>query len=83
MTVGTAKGSIVIVGGNCQAPGIKNLEAGKMAATVTQLPVEEGKIAAAKAKDFFEGKKPEKMNYLPTELVTKANLSQYGQPCSY
>jgi ABC-type sugar transport system substrate-binding protein len=83
LTVGTAKGSIVIVGGNCQAPGIKNLEAGKMAATVAQLPVEEGKIAAAKAKDFFEGKKPEKMNYLPTELVTKANLSQYGQPCSY
>jgi ribose transport system substrate-binding protein len=83
LKVGTAKGSVVIVGGNCQAPGIKNLEADKMVATVAQLPVEEGKLAAAKAKDFFDGKKLEKMTYLPTELVTKANLAQYGQPCSY
>jgi ribose transport system substrate-binding protein len=83
LKVGAGKTDIIIVGGNCQAPGIKNLEAGKMVATVVQLPVEEGKLAAAKAKEFFDGEKPEKMTYLPTELVTKANLAKYGQPCSY
>jgi ribose transport system substrate-binding protein len=83
LKTGTAKGSVVIVGGNCQAQGIKNLEADKMVATVAHLPAEEGKLAAAKAKDFFDGKKLEKMTYLPTELVTKDNLAQYRQPCSY
>ncbi len=83
LKVGAGKGDIIIVGGNCQAPGIRDLEAGKMVATVVQLPVEEGKLAAATAKEFFDGKKPKKMSYLPTELVTKANLAKYKQPCSY
>lgn len=81
--VGLDKASLVVVGGNCQAPGIKNLEAGKMAATVFVLPVEEGKLAALKAKEFFEGKKLERSVYLPTEPVNKANLSAVAQPCSY
>lgn len=83
LKVGAGKDDIIIVGGNCQAVGIKNLEAGKMVATVLQLPVEEGKVAAATAKEFFDGNKPEKAIYLPTELVTKANLAKYAQPCSY
>lgn len=81
--LGTAAGSVVVVGGNCQAPGIKNLEAGKMVATVMVLPVEEGKLAAAKAKDYFDGKNVEKTAYLPAEPVTKANVAKFGQPCSY
>jgi len=81
--VGTDKSSIIVVGGNCQAPGIKNLEAGKMVATVYVLPVEEGKLAAAKAKDFFEGKKVDKAVYLPSEPVNKSNLAKVAQACSY
>ncbi|MFL5042490.1 MAG: sugar ABC transporter substrate-binding protein [Xanthobacteraceae bacterium] len=81
--VGTASGSLVVVGGNCQAPGVKNLEAGKMVATIVQLPVEEGKITASLVKDYFDGKKPEKIRFLPTETITKANLAKYAQACSY
>ena len=81
--VGTAKDNLVVVGGNCQAPGIKNMEAGKEAATLLMLPVEEGKLAATKVKEFFEGKQPEKITFLPTETITKANLAKYAQPCSY
>lgn len=83
LKVGTGKHDIIVVGGNCQAIGIRNLEAGKMAATVLMLPVEEGKLAAATAKQFFEGKKPRKAVYLPTELVTKANVAKYAKSCSY
>ncbi|WP_139020981.1 sugar ABC transporter substrate-binding protein, partial [Agrobacterium arsenijevicii] len=35
---GTNRGSFVVVGGNCQAVGIKNLQGGRMAATVLVLP---------------------------------------------
>ena len=45
--VGTATRQSIVVGGNCQAPGVKNIEAGKQAATLLMLPVEEGKLAGA------------------------------------
>jgi ribose transport system substrate-binding protein len=81
--VGTGKGDLVVVGGNCQQPGIKNIEAGKMAATVLMLPVQEGKLVAETVKAYFDGKTPARDVTLPTELVTKANLAKYGQACSY
>jgi ribose transport system substrate-binding protein len=81
--VGTASGNLIVVGGNCQAPGVKNIEAGKQAATLLMLPVEEGKLAAARVKDHFDGKKPEKITFLPTETITKANIAQHAQACSY
>ena len=34
LKVGTAAGKLIVVGGNCQAPGVKNIEAGKQAATL-------------------------------------------------
>ncbi len=83
LKAGASKDAVIFVGGNCQGPGIKDLEAGTMVATVVQLPAEEGKRTAAITKEFFEGKKPAKMNFLPTELVTKANLAKYKEPCSY
>ena len=81
--VGTATGNLIVVGGNCQAPGVKNIETGKQAATLLMLPVEEGKLTAARVKDYFEGKKPEKITFLPTQTITKANIAQFAQPCSY
>jgi ABC-type sugar transport system substrate-binding protein len=80
---GTGAGNLIVVGGNCQAPGVKNIEAGKQAATLLMLPVEEGKLAATKAKEFFEGKKPEKITYLTSDTITKANVAKYAGPCSY
>ena len=78
--VGTASGNLIVVGGNCQAPGVKNVEAGKQAATLLMLPVEEGKLTAARVKDYFDGKKPEKVTYLPTETITKANIASTRRP---
>ena len=81
--VGTKAGDLIVVGGNCQAPGIKNMEAGKQVATILSLPVEEGKVSAARANDFFEGKKIDKVIMLPAETITSANLAKFAQPCSY
>jgi ABC-type sugar transport system substrate-binding protein len=81
--VGTTAGNLIVVGGNCQAPGVKNIETGKQAATLLMLPVEEGKLAAARTKDYFDGNKPQKITFLPTETITKANIAQHAQACSY
>ena len=80
---GTAVGNLIVVGGNCQAPGVKNIESGKQAATLLMLPVEEGKLAAAVVKELFEGKTPEKIKYLASDTITKANIAKYAEPCSY
>lgn len=80
---GTGAKNLIVVGGNCQAPGVKNVEAGKQAASILMLPVEEGKVAAARAKDFFEGKKIDKVTFLPTDTITKANIEKYAAACSY
>ena len=81
--VGTAAGNLIVVGGNCQAPGVKNIESGKQAATLLMLPVEEGKLTATRVKEHFDGKKPEKITFLPSETITKANIAKHAQPCSY
>ena len=84
LKAGTAKGNLIIVGGNCQAPGIRNIQAGRMAATVLMLPTEEGKLAAEQVKNYFDGKMPaSKTVFLPTNAVTKANIASAAQPCSY
>ena len=81
--LGTAKGELVVVGGNCQAPGVRNLKAGKMYGTMLLLPVEEGKVIGAKIKEHFEGKPVDKAVWMPFEPITKANLAKYEEACSY
>ena len=81
--VGTGSTDLIVVGGNCQAPGVKNIQAGKQAATLLMLPAEEGKLTATRVKEYFEGKKPEKITFLPSETITKANIEKHAQPCSY
>jgi ABC-type sugar transport system substrate-binding protein len=81
--VGSDSKSLIVVGGNCQAPGIKNIEAGKMVGTVYVLPFEEGRLAAATAKEYFEKGRVERNVFLPTEPVDKSNLGRVAQPCSY
>jgi ribose transport system substrate-binding protein len=81
--VGTGPGDLIVVGGNCQAPGVKNIQDGKQAATLLMLPTEEGKLTAAHVKDYFEGKKVEKITFLPSETITRANIEKYARPCSY
>ena len=81
--LGNAKGELVVVGGNCQAPGVRNLKAGKMVGTMLLLPVEEGKIIGARIKDHFDGKKIDKAVWMPFEPINKDNLAKFEEACSY
>ena len=81
--LGTEKGSLTIVGGNCQAPGVKNLQAGHMAATVRMIPAEEAVLAANQVQAFFAGKTLDKRAYIEHEIVTPANLAATAAACSY
>ncbi len=81
--LGTAKGELVVVGGNCQAPGVRNLKAGKQYGTMLLLPVEEGKVVGAKLKEHFDGKTIDKAIWMPFEPITKANLAKFEEACSY
>jgi ABC-type sugar transport system substrate-binding protein len=81
--LGTAKGELVVVGGNCQAPGVRNLKAGKQYGTMLLLPVEEGKVVGAKLKEHFDGKTIDKAVWMPFEPITRANLAKFEEACSY
>jgi ribose transport system substrate-binding protein len=81
--LGSGAGDFIVVGGNCQAVGIKNIEAGKMAATLLVLPTEEGKLAAEKVADYFRGKSLEKAYLLPSEPITAKNVAANAEACSY
>ena len=80
---GTGKDGLIVIGGNCMAPGVRDLKAGKMFATVLVDPALEGRMAAAEAKDILEGKTVPKYKYSPHVTITKANLASYEKRCSY
>lgn len=83
VAVGTGPGQLIVVGGNCQAPGIKNIESGKMAATVFMDPTEEAKLTVQKVGEFFDGKDIGKASYTHHEIITKENVAKFAAACSY
>ena len=83
MKVGSGPGALVVIGGNCQAPGIRNLASGKMAATVLLLPAEEGTAAATVAKAILAHADVSRDTYVRADTITRANLAAYEKACSY
>ena len=74
---------LVIVGGSCQTPGIQDIQAGTMVATVLVAPSIEGKLAADAAKNIFDGVKMPKRQHGPHEIVDTASLSKYAGLCTF
>jgi ABC-type sugar transport system substrate-binding protein len=83
ISTGTGPEDLVVVGGNCQAVGIENIEKGLMAATVLDLPILEGALAAQKAGAYFGGETLEKHYYLPPQPITADNVDAFAEDCSY
>jgi len=81
--LGTAKGSLAVVGGNCLTPGVKNIESGKMVGSLVAVPTEEGRATAARAVDLLSGKTLPKQVYLPIEPLTQANLAKHKATCTF
>ena len=80
---GVTKGTLAVVGGNCQQVGVRNIEAGRQQATVLNLPIEEGKLAAEISGKILAKKPFERMSYVRAGIITKANIAEYAKPCSY
>jgi len=62
---------------------VVHIKDGSQYGTNTQIPTEEAQVAAAKVADFFNGKTLLKAEYVPSQAITRQNLEQFAQACSY
>jgi ABC-type sugar transport system substrate-binding protein len=83
IAVGAKPKQLLVVGGNCLKEGMESIKAGKMHSTITQIPTDLGVRAADVINDHFAGAKLPKNVLLPLATVTKANVAQWEQPCTY
>jgi ribose transport system substrate-binding protein len=81
--LGSDKGSLIVIGGNCMGPGIKNIEKGSQAATVMMLPHISAKNAADATADLLAGKTLPRSIYETHEIINKDNLAKFAERCSY
>ncbi|MBC7326851.1 substrate-binding domain-containing protein [bacterium] len=70
-------GKIKVIGFDGNKDALEAIKAGKMLATVAQLPEEMGKMAVDVALKVLKGEKVEKNIYVPVTLVTKENVDEF------
>jgi ribose transport system substrate-binding protein len=81
--LGLEKDALIVVGGNCMGPGIKNIESGKQAATVLMLPHISAKNAADATADVLAGKRVARAIYEKHQIITKENVAEFAERCAY
>jgi ABC-type sugar transport system substrate-binding protein len=81
--LGIENGKLIVVGSNCLKQGIAGIKAGEQYSTGTQVPTRTGLKAAEMIADHFNGKTLPKKEILPVETITKANVAQWEEACSY
>jgi ribose transport system substrate-binding protein len=81
--LGTGSKDVILVSSNCMKFGIRQIEAGQQFSTATQMPGRTGKVAAARIIDYFAGKKLDKHYFLPVAAITKANVKEYADACTF
>lgn len=81
--LGTAKGDLVIVGGNCLAMGIKDIEQGTMYATLYFTPINMGHDTADTVKKILDGQTVPKKQSRGLDIITKANVAKYKSECTF
>jgi len=67
---------IAVVGVDGNSDAVKSIKAGRLTASVAQLPYLVGKQAVEKAKALLDGQKPEEFTYVPTLVLTKDLLDK-------
>ena len=80
---GTGKGDVLIISSNCEAPGIRNIKAGKQYSDISFAPKQLGVDTANLVADYFNGKTLQKANYEHHELINKQNVDQWASACEY
>ena len=71
---------IAVVGVDGNSDAVKSIKAGRLTASVAQLPYLVGKQAVEKAKALLDGQKPEEFTYVPTLVLTKDLLDKGTDP---
>jgi ABC-type sugar transport system substrate-binding protein len=81
--LGTAKGELVIVGGNCLAMGIADIEQGTMYATLYHTPINMGRDTANTVAKVLKGEPVPKKQSRGLDIITKANVEKYKSECTF
>lgn len=85
-TAGIALGGpdgLIIIGGNCQAPGIQGVMAGTIAATVEMLPAVSASTAVSVVQTILDGGQVEPIYHEKHVIVTAENVTDHAPACSY
>jgi ABC-type sugar transport system substrate-binding protein len=81
--LGTGKGELVVVGGNCLAMGVADIEQGTMYATLYHTPINMGRDTANTVAKILKGESvPKKQSRTPI-IITKANVEKYKSECTF
>ncbi len=81
--LGTGKGELVVVGGNCLAMGIADIEQGSMYATLYWTPINMGRDTANTVKKILDGQSVPKKQSRSLDIITKANVAKYKTECTF
>ena len=73
-------GKITIIGVDGNVDAVKSIKAGRLDASVAQLPYLVGKQAVEKAKAVLAGQKADEYTYVPTLVLTKQVLEENKDP---
>jgi ribose transport system substrate-binding protein len=66
---------LVIVGGNCQPEGLRNIRSGDQYSSVLQSPLDDGGLAARAVINLLAGRPQPHNDYLPAEIIVRSNLA--------
>jgi ribose transport system substrate-binding protein len=81
--LGTDKGELVVVGGNCLAMGIADIEQGTMYATLYWTPINMGRDTANTVAKILKGESVPKKQSRSLDIITKANVDKYKKECTF
>jgi ABC-type sugar transport system substrate-binding protein len=81
--LGTGKGELVIVGGNCLPPGIHDIEQGTMYATLYWTPTNLGHDTAKTVEKILSGETVPKRHSRTSDIITKADVAKYKAACTF
>ena len=73
-------GEIVVIGVDGNSDAVKSIKAGRLTASVAQLPYLVGKQAVEKAKEVLAGKTVDKFTYVQTLVLTKELMDAGNDP---
>src|SRR4029453_15792859 len=73
-------GQIVVIGVDGNTDAVKSIKAGRLTASVAQLPYLVGKQAVEKAKEVLAGKSVDEFTYVQTLVLTKKLMDQGTHP---